>query len=324
MPGSPLSRLKSDLPVSVLNYAIKKGDQFILMDVIKDELFTADSYLKKENPSNVTIFPVKQSDETVGLFYLEDCLFASETEKNLFLMIMELASTTFANAIYYDNNDSLNRALKLQERNRIEAVIESQENERQRIARELHDSLGQILALSKINLSRLNTEGLEAENRDLLGSITNLIDESCREVRAISHNLMPPDLNNKNLAEILENLVNKNRLTNGIIYEFNSHLHNERLSIACKFTLYRVLQEILQNIIKHAAANKVIISISHSGDYINLLVEDNGKGFDTRITNLGLGLKNIHSRVKLLNGYFDIDSSINNGTVFNVSIPVKS
>lgn len=239
-------------------------------------------------------------------------------------MILELASTTFANAVYYENNEILNKALKLQEKNRIEAVIESQEKERQRIARELHDSLGQILALSKINLSRISTDGLEAENRNLLDNITNLIDESCREVRAISYNLMPPDLDNKNLAEILENLINKNRLADDIVYEFNSHMSYEQLSLACKFTLYRVLQEILQNIIKHAAADRVIITISQSGDYINLLVEDNGKGFDTNLANLGLGLKNIHSRIKLLNGYLDIDSSINNGTVFNVSIPLNS
>ena len=320
----PLSRMKNELPVSVLNFCIKKGNKFIFQDVSKEELFTSDFYLKKENPFNVTVFPVKQSGETVGLLYLEDCQFSSETEKNLFLMILELASTSFANSVYNENNDILNKALKLQERNSIEAVIESQEKERQRIARELHDSLGQILALSKINLSRIDTEGMEPENRSLLSNVGNLIDESCREVRAISHNLMPPDLDNKNLAEILENLINKNRQTNEIVYEFNSHVSYEQLSTACKFTLYRVLQEILQNIVKHAAANRVIISISQSGDYINLLVEDNGKGFDTNLTTLGLGLKNIHSRIKLLNGYLDIDSSINNGTAFNVSIPVSS
>lgn len=324
MPGSPLSRLRNDLPVSILNYAIKKGNKIVLQDVSKDVLFSSDSYLKKENPFNITIFPVKQSGETVGLFYLENCLFSSETEKNLLLMILELASTTFANAIYYENNDNLNRALKLQERNRIEAVIESQEKERKRVAQELHDSLGQILALSKINLSRIHTENMDPENQKLINTITNLIDESCREVRAISHNLMPPDLVNTSLAEILKNLVHKNRLTNEICYEFNWHVSNEQLSTACKLTLYRVLQEILQNIIKHATANKVVISISQSGDYINMLVEDNGKGFDTKLLNLGLGLKNIYSRVKSLNGYLDIDSSINKGTVFNVSIPVKS
>lgn len=318
-----LSRLKDNLPVSILNFSIKKGNKYVLQDISKDDLFSSDIYLKKENPFNVTVFPIKQSGETVGILYLEDCRFSSETEKNLFLMILELASTSFANAVYYENNDILNKALKLQERNRIEAVIESQEKERQRIARELHDSLGQILALSKINLSRIDTKNLEPENQNIISNTTDLIDESCREVRAISHNLMPPDLDNKKLAEILENLVDKNRLITGLNYTFNSGLSDEQLSPACKFTLYRVLQEILQNIIKHASATKVNISLTQNGEFTNLLVEDNGKGFNLSLSSFGLGLKNIHSRIKLLHGYLDIDSSINNGTVFNISIPLK-
>lgn len=134
---------------------------------------------------------------------------------------------------------------------------------------------------------------------------------------------MPPDLDNRTLPEILENLINKNRQAKGTVYEFHSHDLSRDPSVACKFTIYRVLQEILQNIIKHASASKVCISLAQSGDFVNLLVEDNGKGFNTNLTSFGIGLKNIHSRIKLLDGYLDIDSSINNGTVFNVSIPLK-
>lgn len=321
--NKPLHVLSEELPVSILNYSIKKGEKIVLQDLSHDPLFAADQYLRKEQPENISIFPVQQSGETVGIIYLEDCLLLSETEKELFLVIVELISTTFANAIYYHNNNALNRELKLQERNRIEAVIESQEKERQRIARELHDSLGQILALSRINLTRINTNSFEPQNKILLDQVIELIDESCREVRTISHNLMPPDLDNKTLAEILENLVNRNRQIDGVDYQFHSHGLNEDFSVASKFTLYRVLQEILQNIIKHASASRVTISLTQNSEFINLLVEDNGKGFDTSLTSLGIGLKNIHSRIKLLNGYFDIDSSINNGTVFNVSIPLK-
>lgn len=135
---------------------------------------------------------------------------------------------------------------------------------------------------------------------------------------------MPPDLENRNLQEILKNLIDKTRQTNAIDFNFQSHSLKADLSVAAKFTLYRVLQEILQNIIKHASATKVTITLMESGEFTNLLVEDNGKGFDTSITSLGIGLKNIHSRVRVLNGYFDIDSSLNNGTVFNVSIPLNS
>ncbi len=318
-----LNKLKENLPVSILNYSIKKGEKIVLQDLAKEALFAADPYLQKEQPGNLCIFPVRQSGETIGIIYLEDCLISSEPEKELFLVIMELISTTFANAVYYHNNNALNKELKLQEKNRIEAVIESQEKERQRVARDLHDSLGQILALSRIKLSGMDTGSMEINNRLLLDQVVDLIDESCREIRTISHDLMPPDLKNKTLPEILENLINKNRQINGVDYKFHSHILNEDLSEAAKFTLYRVLQEILQNIIKHASASKVTISLTQNSEFINLLVEDNGKGFDTGISSLGIGLKNIYSRIKLLHGYFDIDSSINIGTVFNISIPLK-
>ncbi|GAB2766984.1 AAA family ATPase [Salinimicrobium soli] len=320
--NKPLHELRANLPVSILNYGIKKGEKIILQDFSKESLFVADPYLQKEIPGNICIFPVRESGETIGLIYLEDCPILTETERDLFLLTIELISTTFANAVYHHNNDLLNKELKLQEKNRIEAVIESQEKERQRIARDLHDSLGQILALSRINLSRINLKSTDTQNQLLLNEIVGLIDESCREVRNISHNLMPPDLDNKSLPEILESLINKNRQTNGVEYIFHSHSLREDLSVAGKFTLYRVLQEILQNIIKHASATKVTITLMHNNEFTNLLVEDNGKGFDTGLASLGIGLKNIHSRIKVLHGYFDIDSSINKGTVFNVSIPL--
>ncbi|MCY2687612.1 AAA family ATPase [Salinimicrobium sp. TH3] len=318
-----LKTLQDQLPLSVLNYSIKKGERMFLGDISRDPLFAADPYLQKEQIINLSVFPISQSHQTAGLLYLENSPDLSEAERDEFLLILELVSSKLATKIYYDNNDALNRELKLQEKNRIEAVIESQENERQRIARDLHDSLGQTLALSKINLSRLHPDSLELEHRILIDQVMNLIDEGCTDVRMISHNLMPPDLDNKSLKEILENLIEKNRQSRKIEYSFRSYGSGDDISVAGKYTLYRVLQEILQNIIKHASASSVTISLTTNNEFVNLLVEDNGKGFDTNLTGLGLGLKNIHSRIKLLNGHLDIDSSINNGTNFNISIPTK-
>lgn len=321
--NKPLHLFKNYLPVSVINYSIKTGEKLVLQDISQEALFATDPYLQNAKPENVSIFPVRESEETIGIIYLENCPVLNEAERDLFLLNVDLISTTFANVVYYHNNNVLNQELKLQEKNRIEAVIETQEKERQRIARDLHDSLGQILALSRINLSRINLKSPEVENQLLLDQVVDLIDESCREVRNISHNLMPPDLDNKSLPEILESLVNKSRQTNNVDYIFHSHSLRVDISVAAKFTLYRVLQEILQNIIKHASATTVTITLMQNDEFTNLLVEDNGKGFDTSLTGLGIGLKNIHSRIKILHGYFDIDSSINKGTAFNVSIPIN-
>jgi signal transduction histidine kinase len=131
---------------------------------------------------------------------------------------------------------------------------------------------------------------------------------------------MPPDLKNKTLTEIAENLLKRN----GLAYQFQTYGLADNLSEAIKFTLYRVIQEIIHNIIKHASAKKIDMSITRTDDGINLMVEDDGIGFNTSLVNSGLGLKNIHSRVKLLNGYFDVDSSMNRGTIYNITIPLNA
>lgn len=324
MADNSITQLQNELPVKLLNYSIKKGTNYSWINAAKEPLFSDETYLQKIKAGRIVTYPVKQNSETVGLIYLEDVKISTEEEQALFSVIIELVCTTLANALYYENNDLLNRELKLQERKKIEAIIESQEKERQRIATELHDSLGQVLALTKLNVSQLSTDEHSAtDNGNLITKISDLVDESCSEVRTISYNLMPPDLDRKSISEILENLVKKNSGSGGTDYNFEAFGISNELSVAFKFTLYRILQEIIHNITKHASASKVTINLSQTDDFVYLLVEDNGKGFDKNLVNLGLGLKNIHSRIKLLNGYLDADSSINNGTVFNVSIPLK-
>ncbi len=185
----------------------------------------------------------------------------------------------------------------------------------------MHDSVGQMLSLVKLNLSGIEaSETLRNSGTNkLIQQTSALLDESIDEVRTISHNLMPPDLTSKSLTEIAENVLNRNGLT----YQFHTYGVSDNLSEAIKFTLYRIIQEITHNIIKHASARQITMSITQTDDGINLMVEDDGIGFNVGLVNSGLGLKNIHSRVKLLNGYFDVDSSLNRGTIYNITIPLN-
>jgi signal transduction histidine kinase len=134
---------------------------------------------------------------------------------------------------------------------------------------------------------------------------------------------MPPNIDAKNLYDIVESLIKKNSAAYGFTYRLNTFGISDSLSEAIKFTIYRIVQEIMHNVVKHASANHVSVSITQTDDGINLMVEDDGKGFDKDLAEMGLGLKNIHSRVKLLNGYFDVDSAISRGTIFNITIPLK-
>ena len=318
--GKQLNMIKDELPVKVLNYAINKAAPFTFQNVNSMLLFDNDPYLKDAVVNNIFCYPVKNANEIVGLIYIEN--FKKNIQNELFSIVFEYAAIALANTIYNSNMRQLNQELQIQEKRRIEAVIESQEKERKRIAEELHDSIGQMLALIKLNLSRLESDvEFKEDSLQLFKQTTGILDDSCDEVRNISHNLMPPDIYGRNLTELIEGLIRKIVNTNEYTCQFQAFGVSGNLSNAIKFTVYRVIQEILHNIIKHAAASKITINLIQTDDGINLMVEDNGKGFDKNLVNMGLGLKNIYSRIDLLKGYFDIDSSLNRGTNYNITIP---
>lgn len=321
-----LSQLVDELPGKVLNYAINKAEKVVLRDVKNVVHFADDPYFIHSNPNNVFCYPISSGLRMEGLIYLEDIDSGIIEKDDLFLLMIEHASITLANAIYNENLYRLNQELQVQEQKKMEAVIESQEKERKRIAEELHDSVGQMLALVKLNLSRIeaNDQQPNPDTNKLIQQTSTLLDESIDEVRTISHHLMPPDLKTKSLTEIVANLLSKNENARGLKYQFHSYGLADNLSEAIKFTIYRIIQEIIHNVIKHASAGQVSMSITQTDDGINLMVEDDGIGFNTNLVGSGLGLKNIHSRVKLLNGYFDVDSSLNRGTIYNVTIPLNA
>ena len=318
----PLSEIENQLPCKVLNFAINMAEKVMLEDVKNMAHFADDPYFIQSNPDNAFCYPILSGLGTEGLIYLEDINSDSTEKDDLFSVLIEHASIALSNALYNENLYRLNQELKVQEQKKMEAVIESQEKERKRIAEELHDSVGQMLALVKLNLSGIeSTDELpNPEKNHLIQKTSQLLDESIDEIRTISHNLMPPDLKSKSLTEIAENLLKRN----GLAYQFQTYGLADNLSEAIKFTLYRIIQEIIHNIIKHASAKQIDMSITRTDDGINLMVEDDGIGFNTSLVNSGLGLKNIHSRVKLLNGYFDVDSSLNRGTIYNVTIPLNA
>ena len=318
----PLSEIETELPSKVLNFAINKAEKVMLEDVKKIAHFADDPYFIHSNPSNIFCYPILSGLGTKGIIYFEDINSKYTKRDDLFIVLIEYASIALANAIDNENLNRLNQELQVQEQKKMEAVIESQEKERKRIAEELHDSVGQMLALVKLNLSAIEaTDELpEPEKNQLIQKTSQILDESINEIRTISHNLMPPDLKSKSLNEIAENLLKRN----GLKYQFQTYGLDDNLSEAIKFSLYRIIQEIIHNIIKHASAKRIDMSLTRTDDGINLMVEDDGIGFNTNQVNSGLGLKNIHSRVKLLNGYFDVDSSLNRGTIYNITIPLNA
>lgn len=205
------------------------------------------------------------------------------------------------------------------------AVIEAEENERQRIARDLHDGVGQMMSAAKMNLSafesayRFNNE----EQKQTFEKIIQLVDESCREVRTVSHIMMPNALLKNNLGTAIREFVDKLNDPRLKIHVYTLGL-DERMDSNIETVLYRVIQECVTNAIKHAGATNLDISLVRENREITGTIEDNGRGFDTSVVNggEGIGLKNITSRIDYLKGTVDVDSQPGRGTVIAFHVPV--
>lgn len=205
------------------------------------------------------------------------------------------------------------------------AVIEAEENERQRIARDLHDGVGQLMSAAKMKLSALESGipfGNEEQRREM-EKVIQLVDEGCREVRTVSHLMMPNALLKKNLAEAIREFTEK---LNNKTLQVQVHTEGleKRLDSNIETVLYRVIQECVHNAIRHSGASSLDISLIRDADGISGTIEDNGKGFDlSRKENFeGIGLRNIITRVEYLKGTVDFDSAPDRGTLVAIHVPL--
>lgn len=205
------------------------------------------------------------------------------------------------------------------------AILEAEEKERQRIAKDLHDGVGQMMSAAKLNLSAIENElpFKDEMQKEAVLRIIKLVDDSCKEVRAVSHNMMPNALLKAGLASAVREFINQ---IDQKVIKVNLHSGglNERLDSNTETVLYRVIQECVNNVIKHAGATQLDISLIKDEDGISATVEDNGIGFDTSdsLKKNGLGLKNIQARVEYLKGTVDFDSSPGKGTLVAIHVPL--
>ncbi len=210
---------------------------------------------------------------------------------------------------------------------RSKAIIEAEEQERLRIAKDLHDGIGQTLSAVKLNMSSLES-GIQFTNKEqqvLMQNAIELIDESVKEVRSVSHSMMPNALLKSGLAKAVRDFINKLN-TKAIRIDLEIIGLEERLDTTIETVLYRVIQENVSNIIKHSKASHVNLQlIRHDGE-ITVMIEDNGVGFDVNKINdfEGIGIKNIQSRVAYLNGTVNFDSVPGRGTTTTIEIPLSS
>jgi len=217
---------------------------------------------------------------------------------------------------------------KLKQRNiAMQAIIETEESERKRIAQDLHDSVSQTMMAAKINLSIIGGElpFVNEEQKKRFDKAIGMVDDGFREVRTISHNMMPWALHQTGLAQVIKQFIG-NIETDSIAINFFSRGVDAPFDATTEIILYRILQECVNNVMKHANASRLDISLIRDEENISLTIEDNGKGFDATQPEIyrGMGLNNLQSRINFLKGKVELDSQVGKGTLVSVYIPVTN
>ncbi|MFL5811524.1 MAG: response regulator [Flavisolibacter sp.] len=217
----------------------------------------------------------------------------------------------------------LERELIVQKQQIIKAVLNAQEKERKNIGAELHDNINQILTAIKISLGLALDD--PAKNRDLVFRSMNNTSLAIEEIRKLSKALIVPGkIVEVGLIQSIHELIREISAVTRLKIDFNSYgSKDEILNEDQKIMIYRIVQEQLNNIIKHADASITSIELRVTEVLISLTIRDNGKGFDTRAVRKGIGITNIMSRAELFNGKVKIDSSPGNGCKLEVVMSPK-
>ncbi len=216
------------------------------------------------------------------------------------------------------NRKEMQRLQSEKEKQVVKALLDGEEKERMRIARELHDGINGNLAALKLNLKP------DEKHQTFV-----LLDQTMNEVRTISHNLMPDAVKKFGLKEALENYISGMNGTDTVNIHFQHLGDEDKLDDELSVNIYRIVQELVKNSLKHANASEILVQITMGIDNLQITVEDDGKGFDTKVLqhattdNSGIGLTNIDNRVSYLQGSLDIRSSTHEGTSVNIEIPIQ-
>ena len=210
--------------------------------------------------------------------------------------------------------DRLNRQRQLLNKRILTAVLRTEEKARSRFSKELHDGLGPLLSSARMSLSALSREERSADQREIIDNTTYVIDEAIRSLREISNNLSPHVLNDFGLARGVQNFIDKSVAMHDVKIRFTTNLRSERYDTDIEVILYRVICELINNSLKHAACTAVNLSLAQNGSELTLDYTDNGRGFNPQaMMDCGMGLSNIASRINSLGGTFDISSSKGKG-----------
>lgn len=224
----------------------------------------------------------------------------------------------------YEENSIMIKQLAFQREKNMSTLLAGIEKERQRIAQELHDGSGVALSALKMKLHILKENKVPESHVQHISGLMKDVDRIYEDIRGISHNLMPKTLSKLGLYPAIDELVNQFRTAAPQIkFNYYRKTSANHFSETATINIFRVIQELLANVVKHSEATEVTLQLIKHSDSLMISVEDDGKGFDTREVKSGIGLTSVESRVQMLNGTLSIDAAPQNGTFISVFLPVS-
>lgn len=291
---------------------------------IKDSAYTKNS--AEQLAEMQTKYDVQQKETTIIRQQYDI------TKKNFFIYgIAGLLAATLLFGFFFFQNRKKNQRLKIQvieteqKKKTTQAVMEAEEEERKRIAGDLHDSVAQKMVVAKLNLEALGNQ-IDVTNNNqqkIYNNIQSLLEESTAEVRNLSHSMMPRAFERSGLTNTVKEFVDKIS-KDGLKINFNAEGNFTTIKESTALMIYRIIQECVQNVLKHAKATNLDINMIAENNEIDVTIEDNGVGFNINTINQeSTGLKNIRSRIEYLSGKLDINSKPGNGTVIAFYAPLQ-
>jgi two-component system, NarL family, sensor kinase len=310
---------------------IETKDEMVSRDRINQVFQLELDYEREKKASEIALLN-RQAE--INALQIETQRLLLSRRNSIMVAIMIIFVTTLLLAyLYYMQQKSkeklkLNTALAEVQKRIARGAIEAEIKERQRIGEELHDSFGQILSLIKLNLTKVQKmREMPAEKREqMLDHAVALSNKAFVDLRDISHNMSPIMLKTKGLVLSVKDLLDRIDETGAYRISFEVVDMEGSLEPFVEFTLFRTIQELLNNVLNHAQATEISVQMVKDQGDITIMVEDNGKGFDDQLLESaqGMGLRNTFSRIKNLNGEMIIDSSPDRGTIITIIVPIGS
>ena len=242
-----------------------------------------------------------------------------QKQKQLLWIIFAISILALGFGMWYWQRIHKKRLLANQNNLRFKSILEAEQKERKRIAQDLHDSLGQSIAVLRMQASALSVLN---EDKTLHQKLLKQVDATYDELRNISHNIIPNTLIRLGLIPAVRELITEVESAETLKINLEEPCASVELNENQTLTIYRIIQEAIVNVIKHAEATLLNIILKHKEGIISLYIKDNGKGMNTALleNNPGLGWKNIYSRVELLSGNITVDSKPNQGTIIVIHL----